>query len=401
MIRLTIIIACVLAGWLRLASVEAVEAADADQRFLAPYVFIASGSGVIVSSDGDILTNFHVVAEVCSPLAPELTVRLPGVGEVAALLVAADPVGDVALIHLSGAHPPLTAAALVERIPPPGTPVVAVGNPFALGDLDDRPSVSRGVLGTGRVVRGAYADCLQHDAPVNPGNSGGPLFDLEGRLLGINGAIRSRSGFRINSGIGLALSASHLAEMLPALRAAGAEHGGWLVRSMAPPELVIEQRAEGVTVVSGPARLLPGDLILAVAERRSPAVETVLGLFRCAPWTVGHTLPVRVSRQGRMLTVAVATSRAPIPGLPWHGLAVSERNQQLVLDPVESLSPLGRAGGLSGDVLLSVNGAVIGNRLDLLRATAALAIGEPVDVVVRNPLGEERRLHFFVAQSPP
>ena len=385
-----------LGSWLTLSPVQAQET---DERFLAPYVFIATGSGVIVSTDGDILTNFHVVAEVCSPLAPSLLVRLPGAGEVAAVLVAADPVGDVALIHLTGTHAPLVAASLVERIPLPGTPVVAVGNPFALGDLDDRPSVSRGVLGTGRVVRGTYPDCLQHDAPVNPGNSGGPLFDLEGQLLGINGAIRSRSGFRINSGIGLAVSAPQLALFLPALRCAGASHGGWLWRSAAPAGLNLEQHADGVTVVSAVPPLLPGDILERIAERRCPAVETALGLFTSEPWFAGHTLPVQVLRHGQTLTVAVATSRALIPGTPWHGLVVNERDQQMVLDEIDAQSPLGRAGGLQGDVLLSVNGTVIASRLDLLRVTASLGIGDQLTLQLRTPGGEERRIQFFVAQG--
>lgn len=376
------------------------QAQESDERFLAPYVFIASGSGVIVSTDGDILTNFHVVAEVCSPLAPALLVRLPGAGEVAAVLVAADPVGDLALIHLTGGHPPVSAAPFAERIPPPGTPVVAVGNPFALGDLDDRPSVSRGVLSTGRVVRGVYPDCLQHDAPVNPGNSGGPLFDLEGHLLGINGAIRSRSGFRINSGIGLAVAGPQLALFLPALRSAGQSHGGWLSRSAAPAGLILEQHADGVTVVSALPPLLAGDILERIAERRCPAVETAFGLFTSEPWFAGHTLPVQIIRHGQMLTVAVATARAPIPGTPWHGLQVTERDQQMVLDEIDAQSPLGRAGGLRGDVLLSINDTVIASRLDLLRVTASLGIGDQLSLQLRNPAGEERRIKFFVAQGP-
>ncbi len=382
-----------------LLTLHTLQAQESDQRFLAPYVFIATGSGVIVSTDGDILTNFHVVADVCSPLAPALLVRLPGAGEVAAVLVAADPLGDVALIHLTGVHPPLTAATLAERIPPPGTPVVAVGNPFALGDLDDRPSVSRGVLGTGRVVRGTYPDCLQHDAPVNPGNSGGPLFDLEGQLLGINGAIRSRSGFRINSGIGLAVSAPQLALFLPALHRAGQSHGGWLRRSAAPAGLVLEQHAEGVAVVNAVPPLLAGDIIERIVERRCPAVETALGLFTSEPWFAGHTLRVQVIRHGQALTVNVVTSCAPIPGTPWHGVVVNEHDQQMVLDDIDPQSPLGRAGGLRGDILLSVNGTVIANRLDLLRVTASLGIGEQLTLQLRNPTGEERRIEFFVAQG--
>jgi len=374
-------------------------AADSDERFLSPYVFIATGSGVIVSDDGDILTNHHVIADVCSPLEPHLDVRLPGVGEVAAELIAVDPVGDLALIHLTGKHPPLTAAAFSEHIPPPGTQVIAVGNPFALGDLDDRPSVSRGVLGTGRVVRGSYPDCLQHDAPVNPGNSGGPLFELDGHLLGINGAIRSRSGFRINSGIGLAVSAPQLALFLPALRAAGHDHGGWLARSTAPTNLTLEQHRDGVTVTTGPTPFLPGDIVLTVDGRLCPSVDTTLGLFNGRPWAAGQTMPVHVRRGDGELTMTIATGRATIPGKPWHGLVAAEHDGRMVLDQVDALSPAGRAGALAGDVLLSVNGAAISNRLDLLRATAVVGVGDQLDVLIRNPAGNERRLRCFAAQA--
>ena len=382
-------------------ALASVTAADSDDRYLAPYVFIATGSGVIVSNDGEILTHGHVIAEVCSPLEPHLEVRLPGVGEVAAELVAVDPVGDLALIRLTGKHPPLTAALLSERIPPPGTTVIAVGNPFALGDTDDRASVSRGVLGTGRVVRGSYPDCLQHDAPVNPGNSGGPLFEMDGHLLGINGAIRSRSGFRINSGIGLAVSAPQLALFLPALRTAGRDHGGWLLRSAPPPGLSLDQRLDGVTVTAGPLPFFPGDILITVDGRLSPAVDTALGLFCSRPWQLNQTVPVQVRRQATELTLAIATGRAPIPGKPWHGLVVSEHDGRVVLDQVDALSPAGRAGALSGDVLLAVGGAAIASRLDLLRATATAGIGDPLDLLLRKPDGDEHRVRCFVAQGAP
>jgi len=374
---------------------------SSDERYLAPYVFVATGSGVVVSADGEILTNHHVIASVCSPLSPTLTVRLANLGECAAVLIAMDPVGDLALLRLTGQHPSLTPAILADHLPAPGTPVIAVGNPFALGDMDDRPSVSRGVLGTGRVVRGSYVDCLQHDAPVNPGNSGGPLFDLDGRLLGINGAIRSRSGFRINSGIGLAVAATQLALFVPALRRAGSEHGGWLVRSNAPTDLVLEQRPDGVTVVSGPQPLRTGDLIRSVAGRAAPAVATAMGLFNSLPWESGQSIAVVVRRDGAEVMLAIATARAIIPGKPWHGLVGSERDGRVVLDLVEAQSPVGQAGVLAGDVLLAVNGAVIASRLDLLRATATLSIGDPLNVTVRTPSATERRLRCFVARIEP
>lgn len=375
-------------------------AADADERFLAPYAFVATGSGVIVSADGEILTNNHVIADVCSPLNPALTIRLPGVGEIAAVLVATDPVGDLALVRITGKTPPLTPAPLAERMPPPGTLVIAVGNPFALGDLDDRPSVSRGVMGTGRVVRGSYPDCVQHDAPVNPGNSGGPLYDDEGHLLGINGAIRSRSGFRINSGIGLAIAAPQLALFLPALREAGTDHGGYLRRSAAPAGVRLDQTADGVAVMTAVPPLLVGDVLLTIDGRLCPAVETATGLFAGRPWRTGLTLPVTLRRAGSELTVAVGVDRAPLPGRAWHGLTVSERAGQVLLEQVDPNGPTGHAGALAGDALLSVNGAAIASRLDLLRATAPLGVGDRLELRVRRTDGSEHGLTCFLAPEP-
>ena len=112
-----------------------------------------------------------------------------------------------------------------------GKELWAIGNPFALGDKDDQPSVSRGVLSTGRVVRFNYPDCVQIDAPLNPGNSGGPCLSTEGKLLGINGMIRTRTGLRINSGIGIAIACTQLERLIPVLRQG---RGGWIHRAQWP-----------------------------------------------------------------------------------------------------------------------------------------------------------------------
>src|ERR1043165_9722229 len=183
------------------------------QRVLATYVFVGSGSGVLVSADGLVLTNHHVIDDL-----EDLTVRLANGASHASTLLGTDPVGDIALLRITdlkdGARLPFAPFAPVDAMRV-GAEVVAIGNPFGLGDLDDTPTFTAGVLSAARIVRGDYTDAIQGDAPVNPGNSGGPLFDRAGQLLGINGQIRTVSGFRVNSGIGLAIASTQLAASLP------------------------------------------------------------------------------------------------------------------------------------------------------------------------------------------
>ena len=371
-------------------------AAEADP-FTAPFVFVATGSGVLISADGEILTNNHVIADSCSPLSPKLTVRLAASGEASARLVATDPVGDLALLRLDPPRAVPAFARLVDAIPPAGTPVVAVGNPFALGDLDDLPSLSRGVLSTGRVVRQSYVDCLQHDAAANPGNSGGPLFTVAGRLLGITGAIRSRSGFRINSGIGLALSATAIARFLPALRSAP---GGWVLRSAPPAALELVRDGRGVVVTAAGEPLQAGDVLLAVDGRPCPSVDTALGLFRGLPWTPGATMAVRVRRAGGEQELAVPVERSPIPGRPWSGLALGERDGRVVAERVDGGSPAALAGVLADDTVLTAQGVPLVTRLDALRVTAPLGIGDRLELRVRTADGPERTVACWIAPQP-
>jgi S1-C subfamily serine protease len=369
-------------------------AVEPDTRFRNSYVFVGSGSGVVISAAGEILTNHHVIAGVVTPNRPNLPVRVAQIGELTATLVATDPVGDIALLRLVAGSPTVTAATLVTTLPPPGSPVIAVGNPFALGDLDDRPTVTFGVLSTGRVVRGSYPDCLQHDAAVNPGNSGGPLFSPDGGLLGITGAIRSRSGFRINSGIGLTISAPQLARFLPALRAAP---GGWVQRTAAPKGLTLEDRAQGVVVTAAVAPLAVEDVLLAVDGRPCFSARAAVGLCTALPWTAESTIPVVVRRGQNELSLALPAGRSRIPGRPAHGLTVSDNAGALTVTQVMENSPGARAQVAIGEMLLSANGAVLGNRLDLLRVLAPLEVGDRVALRLRAADGSERDTVLWLA----
>jgi serine protease Do len=146
------------------------------------------GSGFVISKDGYIITNNHVVEG-----ADEVDVTLNDGRELKAKVIGKDPKSDVAVIKVEGKDLPAISLADSDKIEV-GDVVLAVGNPFGIGQTVTMGMVSA----TGRDARGLvdldYQDFIQTDAAINPGNSGGALVDTEGRLLGINTAIYSRTG---------------------------------------------------------------------------------------------------------------------------------------------------------------------------------------------------------------
>jgi S1-C subfamily serine protease len=347
------------------------------RRLLATYVFVGNGSGVVVSSDGLVLTNHHVIADIEDPPVRFIdgTVR-------AARLVGSDPVGDLDLLRIQDVEGLATASLATENNLRIGDAVIAIGNPFALGELDDTPTVSRGVLSAVRLVREEYTDALQVDAAVNPGNSGGPLFDLSGRLLGINGQIRTMSGFRVNSGIALAIACTQIAAFLPHLRDAD---GGYVRHTAAPPDLELAEDEAGVVVKkAGVSGLVVGERLLLVAGRPAVTVERTKGLFASLPWRDDATIPVVVQGEGGRRTLRVPAGRTPIPGRPWHGLGIEERDGRLEVDAVDAASPALRAGLAVGDEIVAMDGKPIRSRLDWIRSMAKAEVGDRLAITFRH-----------------
>ncbi len=182
------------------------------------------GSGVIVDPDGFILTNNHVVEN-----AQKITVRLSEDEEYAARIVGRDPPTDLALLKIN-ARRHLPAAKLGDsdalRV---GDWVLAIGSPFGL-----EQTVTAGIVSAkGRAIgAGPYDDFIQTDAAVNPGNSGGPLVNTGGEVIGINSAIVSESGGSV--GIGFAIPINLAKESIPPLKAKGRIARGWLGIGIAP-----------------------------------------------------------------------------------------------------------------------------------------------------------------------
>lgn len=365
-------------------------AEDVAQRAVACYVFVASGSGVVIDPSGLILTNNHVIAGV-----DDLEVRWTDGVSVPARILGIDPVGDLALLSAvrpDGKMPAATLGTAEDLVP--GAAVLAVGNPFGLGDLDDVPTLTRGVLGSGRLVRGDYADCVQVDAPVNPGNSGGPLFSAGGRLLGINGQIRSRTGFRINSGIGLAIACTQIADFLPLLREAG---GGYVRHADLPEGLELDDSPAGPAVkVPGASGLLAGDVVVRIAQRHAASAAQAGGCFAALAWRDGLQVPLTVLRAGAAVEMSVPAQRGVIPGKPYYGWVIVERADRVQIASVDNGSPAQLAGLRRGDLLIEINGRKLAKRVDLLRALVRTGPGDQLHITRRSSDGAEQEIMLIV-----
>src|SRR6266567_6165193 len=267
------------------------------------------GSGFVIDPAGYVVTNNHVIAD-----ADEITVILHDDTNLKAELVGRDTKTDIALLKVK-TDKPLNAATWgdsdASRV---GDWVLAIGNPFGLGG-----SVTAGILSARQrdINSGPYDDFLQTDAAINRGNSGGPMFDMNGAVIGINTAIYSPTGVSI--GIGFAIP-SNLAKAVAAQLIREPDHAvhrGWLgVRIQAVTDEIAESlgldKAHGALVASvndnGPAQgggIQPGDVILSFDGKKVPDMRHLPRLV--AESTVGKNVPVTVwrKRQETKLQVTV------------------------------------------------------------------------------------------------
>jgi serine protease Do len=271
----------------------------------------AVGSGFIVTADGYIVTGNHVVEG-----ASEIQVVLNDGERLPAKVRGRDPKTDLALLKIDADRELPYVVFGDSDSARPGDWVVAIGNPFGLGG-----TATTGIISArGRDIQsGPYDAYLQIDAPINRGNSGGPLFDLSGRVIGVNTAIYSPNGG--NVGIGFAVPAAQAESVIEQLLANGYVERGWLgVQIQAVTDALADSlqlpRARGALVASvtpdspaARAGVEVGDVILSFNDFEVDAMKDLPRLV--ADVAPGENVELRVWRQGEQRTLKVSIARSP------------------------------------------------------------------------------------------
>ncbi|QPF89999.1 Do family serine endopeptidase [Bradyrhizobium commune] len=346
-------------------------------------VITGEGSGFFISADGYAVTNNHVVDH-----AQSVQVTTDDGTIYTAKVVGTDPKTDLALIKVEGkANFPFVKFS--EQKPRIGDWVVAVGNPFGLGG-----TVTAGIVSaSGRDIgNGPYDDFIQIDAPINKGNSGGPAFDMNGNVIGVNTAIFSPSGGSV--GIGFDIPSTTAKLVVAQLKDKGAVTRGWLGVQVQPVTADIAdslglKEARGA-IVDNPqadspaakAGIEAGDVITAV---NGNAVKDSRDLARTiATLAPGTSVKLDVFHKGESKTVTLALGELPNerqaqgngksddgkvqPGTPRLGLSLAPAGdvqgagqKGVVVTEVDPQGPAAQRGIQTGDVILNVGGKPVAN----------------------------------------
>ena len=395
----------------------------------APRRSQALGSGFVISEDGYIVTNNHVIEG-----ADEIMIEFRNGVELVAQLIGTDPNTDIALLKVDSDQPlPFVTfgVAADHRV---GDWVMVMGNPLGQGF-----SVSVGVISAfGRTLSGSYDDFIQTDAAINQGNSGGPLFNLEGEVIGVNTAILSPTGGSI--GIGFAMSSDVVTNVVAQLREFGETRRGWLgVRiqdvtpQMAEAMSLAEARGAMVTdVPEGPALdggIEVGDVILSFDGQD---IQDTRGLVRIVgESTVGETVRVLVFRDGATETLRITLGRretaengsepagtgdvpdvAPssqILGMTLTPLTDDLRQRLnagsvasgLVVEAIEESSNAAEMGLLVGDIITEVTQQPVASVADFqARIDAADAAGQKSILLLIRRDGNPRFMALSIEDEP-
>src|SRR3954464_13064193 len=377
------------------------------------------GSGFFISADGYAVTNNHVVDG-----ADKVEVTTDDGKTYTAKVIGADARTDVALIKVEGSSN-FPFAKLSDGKPRIGDWVLAVGNPFGLGG-----TVTAGIVSaSGRDIgNGPYDDFIQIDAPVNKGNSGGPAFDTNGNVVGVNTAIYSPSGGSV--GIAFSIPASTVKSVIAQLRDKGSVSRGWIGVQIQPVTSDIAdslgmKKAEGALVAepqaNGPAAkagIESGDVITSVnGEPVKDARELARTIGALAP---GNAVKLNVLHKGQDKVVNLTLGQlpnsleakadtdnsdklSPKPGsdVPRLGLTLAPADSVagagkdgVVVTEVDPKSAAAERGFKEGDVILEVGGKSVTNAGDVREALEAARGDNKNSVLMRVKSGGSSR---FVA----
>lgn len=362
------------------------------------------GSGFLISGNGNIITNNHVVEG-----ATDITVKLSDGRELPAKLVGRDPKTDLALLKVEASGLPVIALGDSADLKV-GEPVMAIGNPFGL-----EQTVTTGIVSaTGRVIgQGPYDDFVQTDASINPGNSGGPLINARGQAIGINAAIFSQSGGSV--GIGFAIPSNQAKTVVTQLAETGHVSRAWLGVSIQP---LTQELAKGFKMAdtkgalvasvtddspAAKAGLKAGDVITEYDGKKVNRSEDLPRLV--AETTLNREVPVTVLRDGQpvRLTAKVAKLDEPDQKVASAadekgklGVAVEPVTAEiarqlglkdakgLVVKRVEEGSPAANAGLKPGDVILEVDRQPVKDVAGLKSLVDKHAKGTPMVMLVQR-----------------
>jgi serine protease Do len=377
---------------------------------------MAQGSGFFISLDGYAVTNNHVVER-----GQTVEIKTDDGKTYNAKVIGTDPRTDIALLKVEGGSS-FPYVKFAEKAPRTGDWVLAVGNPFGLGG-----TVTAGIVSaSGRDIgAGPYDDFIQIDAPVNKGNSGGPSFDVDGNVIGVNTAIYSPSGGSV--GIGFAIPADTVKLIVAQLKDKGSVTRGWIGVQIQPVTsdiadslgmkeaqgaLITEPQANGPAAKAG---IESGDVIVSlngtpVKDARelarkigaqAPGESVKLGIIRkgaekAVTLTLGTLPDEREARAG--------TSERELPGgngLPQLGLSLAPAakvagagGDGVVVTEVDPDGPAAERGFKTGDVILDVGGKTVASPADVRKALGAARADGKRTVLLRVKSGEATR---FVA----
>jgi serine protease Do len=401
------------------------------------------GSGFLISADGYIVTNNHLIQSASgNGTVDQVTVTLTNRREYPARIIGRDSASDLALLKIEGNNFPFVQWGDSTRARV-GDWVLAIGNPYGLGGTVTAGIISalhRGITGAG-----AYDRYIQTDASINMGNSGGPMFDLNGNVIGINSALISPTGASV--GIGLAIPAEAAKPVIDSLRRGQRPQRGYLGVGLQPLDENIAEslglpkdRGEIVRSVqpnepAARAGIQQGDVILRVGGRDVNPDQTVSYLIANTP--VGTRIPLEIIRNGRRQTITVAVGQRPTeeelarqlgndneelapenapatPGNSALGLQLQTLNAQIaralnlpptargvVIAQVDPNSDAAEKGLQRGDLILSVNQQAVTTPAQVLAAVdAARRAGRTsVLLLVKRGTGPEAFIGVDIAPA--
>jgi serine protease Do len=374
----------------------------------------AQGSGFFISADGYAVTNNHVVER-----GKNVEVQTDDNKTYTAKVIGTDPKTDLALLKVDGRND-FPFVKLGDKQPRIGDWVIAVGNPFGLGG-----TVTAGIVSArGRDIgSGPYDDFIQIDAPVNKGNSGGPTFDTDGNVIGVNTAIFSPNGGSI--GIGFAIPSETVKAVVAQLKEHGAVTRGWIGVQIQPVTAEVAdslglKNAQGALVAeaqsnspAAKAGIASGDVITSVnGEAIKDARELAKKIGALPP---GSTARLGVVSKGSEKTVGVtladypkdqparlgANEREQGSAEPRLGLTLAPADnvagaggKGVVVTEVDPDGPAAERGFKTGDVILEVGGKAVASPDDVRKALADARDGGKRTVLMRVKSGESTK---FVA----